>query len=53
MKLLDDNLFAEGVDETEALDESAEKDEDFLKSLEKKAVEIEGESDDSSQGQPT
>jgi hypothetical protein len=39
--LLDDNLLIEGVDDTEEPGELAEDDKDFLKSLEKKAEEIE------------
>jgi len=45
MKLLDDDLFAEDVDDTEASDGSGEEDEDLLKSLEKKVEEVEGEAD--------
>jgi hypothetical protein len=40
---LDDNLFVEGVDDTEASDELCEEDKDFLKGLERKAAEIESE----------
>jgi hypothetical protein len=46
MKLLDDDLFVEDVDDTEASDGLGEEDEDLLKRLEKKAVEIEVEADD-------
>jgi len=47
MKLLDDNLLAEFVDDTEASDGLGEEDKDFLKSLEKKAAEIDSEADKS------
>ena len=47
MKLLDDDLLVEGVDDTEAPAKLAEEDKDFLKSLEKMAEEIEGETDNS------
>jgi hypothetical protein len=47
MKLLDDGLFVEAVDETEASDGSGEEDKDFLKRLEKKAVGIESETNNS------
>jgi hypothetical protein len=45
MKLLDDDLLVEGVDDTEAPGESAKEDKDFLKSLEKMAEEVEDEVD--------
>lgn len=45
MKLLDDDALEEVEDDTEAPDESAEDDKDFLKSLEKKAEEVEDEAD--------
>jgi hypothetical protein len=41
MNLLDDNLLAEGVDDTEARGELAEEEKDFLKDLEKVAEEVE------------
>lgn len=47
MKLLDDDLFVEDVDDTEASDGSGEEDKDLLKSLEKKAAEIDSEADNS------
>lgn len=47
MKLLDDNLFIEDFDDTEATGELAEEDKDFIKSLEKMAVEVEDEADNS------
>ncbi len=47
MKLLDDNLLAEGADDAEAPDElaEAEEDKDFLKNLEKMAGEVKDEPD--------
>ncbi len=45
MKLPDDDLLVEGVDDTEARAELAEEDKDFLKSLEKMAEEVEDEAD--------
>ena len=45
MKLLDDDLFVEDVDDTEAPDRLGEEDEDLLKKLEKKAAEVEDETD--------
>jgi len=47
MKLLDDDLFVEDVDDAEASNGSGEEDEDLLKSLKKKAEEIESEADNS------
>jgi len=47
MKLLDDDLFVEDVDDTEASDGSGEEDEDLLKRLEKKAAEIDSQTDNS------
>ena len=47
MKLLDDNLFAEVVDDTEAPHRLGEEDEDLLESLAKKAAEIESEANNS------
>ncbi len=43
MKLLDDNVLAEGVDDAEAPNELAEGGKDFLKNLEKMAEEVEDE----------
>ena len=43
MKLLDDNLFAELADDTEAPRELGEEDKDLLKSLEKMAEEVKDE----------
>ena len=45
MKLLDDDLLIKGVDDTKAQGELAEEDKDFLKSLEKKAEEVEDGAD--------
>lgn len=45
MKLLDDNLLAEGVDDTGASDGLVEEDKDFLISLEEMAKEVEDEPD--------
>jgi hypothetical protein len=45
MKLLDENLIAEGVDDTEAPGELAEEDKDFLNSLEEMAKEVDDEPD--------
>ncbi len=45
MKLLDDDLLIEGVDDIKAPGELAEEDKDFLKSLEKMAEEVEDEAD--------
>jgi hypothetical protein len=45
MKLLDDDLLVEGVDDTEAPRKLAEEDKDFLKNLEKMAEEVEDEAD--------
>lgn len=45
MKLLDDNLFEELEDDTEAPDESAEQDKDILKRLEKMVEEVGDEAD--------
>jgi len=45
MKLLDDDLFVEVEDGTEASDGLGEEDEDLLKKLEKKAAEVEEEAD--------
>ena len=41
MKLLDEDLFAEGVDDVEPPGELGEEDGDLLKSLEKMAEEVE------------
>jgi hypothetical protein len=41
MKLLDENLLAEGVDDVEPPGELGEEDEDLLKDLEKMAEEVE------------
>ncbi len=41
MKLLDEDLLAEGADDTEAPGELAEEGKDFLKDLEKMAEEVE------------
>jgi hypothetical protein len=44
MKLLDDDLFVEGVDDPESSDGLGEEnDEDLLKGLQKKASEVEDE----------
>jgi len=43
VKLLDENLLAEGVDDVEPPGELGEEDEDFLKSLEKMAIEVKDE----------
>jgi len=43
MNLLDDNLFVQGVDGTEASDGLGEEDRELLKSLEKMASEIDSE----------
>jgi hypothetical protein len=45
MKLQDDDLLVEGVDDTKAPGELADEDKDFLKSLEKMAEEVEDEAD--------
>jgi hypothetical protein len=45
MKLQDDDLLVEGVDDTKASGELADEDKDFLKSLEKMAEEVEDEAD--------
>jgi hypothetical protein len=45
MKLLDDNLFAEDVDDTETSDGSGEDDKDLLKRLEKMVEEVEDDAD--------
>jgi hypothetical protein len=45
MKLLDDNLFIEDLDDTEAMGELAEEDKDFIKRLEKMAGEVEDDAD--------
>ena len=45
MNLLDDNLLKEDVDDTEATGDLAEEDKDFIKRLEKMAVEVEDEAD--------
>jgi hypothetical protein len=45
MKLLDENLLAESVDDAEAPGELAEEDEDFLKDLEKMVEEVEDNPD--------
>jgi hypothetical protein len=50
MNLLDDDLFEEGVEDTEAPKELAEEDKDLLKSLEKKAAEIEGKGNEGDVG---
>ena len=42
---MDDDLIVEGVDDTKAHGELAEEDKDFLKSLEKKAEEVEDGAD--------
>ena len=47
MKLLDDNLFEEVADDTKPSNGLGEEDKDLLKSLEKKAEELEGEADNS------
>jgi hypothetical protein len=47
MKLLDDDLFVEDVDDTEASKGLGEEDKDLLKNLEKKAAEIKSEADNS------
>ena len=47
MKLLDDDLFLDDEDDTKASDGSGEEYEDLLKSLEKKAAEIESETHNS------
>jgi hypothetical protein len=41
MKLLDEDLLAEGADDVEPPDELGEEDEDLLKDLEKMAEEVE------------
>jgi hypothetical protein len=46
MKLMDDNLLVEGVDDTKAPGELAEEDKDFVKRLEKMVEEVEDEADD-------
>jgi hypothetical protein len=47
MKLLDDNLLEEAVDDTEAYDGLDEEDKALLKRLEKMAEEVEEEADNS------
>jgi hypothetical protein len=47
MNLLDDNLFAEGVDDTEPPAGLAVEEKDLLKSLETMAAEIESEPENS------
>jgi hypothetical protein len=43
MKLLDENLLAEGVDDAELPGELGEEDQDFLKSLEEMVNEVKDE----------
>ena len=45
MNLLNDNLFVEDVDDTETSNGLGEEDKDSLRSLGKKAAEIEGEAE--------
>ena len=45
MDLPDENLFAEGADDTEAPSELGEEDKDFLECLEKMMEEVEDEAD--------
>jgi hypothetical protein len=45
MKLLDDDLLVEGIDDAEASVKLAEEDKDFLKNLEKIAEEVEDGAD--------
>ena len=47
MRLLDDNLIIGDIDDNEATHELAEEDKDFIKILERMAVEVEEEADNS------